>query len=179
LNRPPGASLRFPSVSHFKPCASAQRLIQTTMLDAANKVSSMDWQCANRIRLVGLAMLLLATGCSRAPAGPDTVPVTGQVTFVRGGPAKVLADRQAVIEFESIEQPGVFAYGEIQEDGRFELTSVASGVKKPGAIKGQHRFRLRLDESARQFVAPQFIEWQETKVVVTQPNEHVEVKVWR
>lgn len=139
----------------------------------------MDGQCGNLIRLVGLATLLLASGCSRAPAGPDTVPVTGQVTFVRGGPAKVLADRQAVIEFESIDQPGVVAYGEIQEDGRFELASVSDGVKKPGAIKGQHRFRLRLDASARQFVAPQFVEWQETKVVVSQPNEHVVVKVWR
>jgi hypothetical protein len=127
----------------------------------------------------GSAVLVAIAGCSRGPKGPETVPVTGQVTFVRGGPAKVLADRQAVIEFESIDQPGVFAYGEIQDDGRFELSSVKDKVKKPGAIKGQHRFRLRLDESARQFVAPQFIEWQETKIVITQPNEHVEVKVWR
>lgn len=129
--------------------------------------------------LVGLVSLLALTGCSRGPAGPATVPVTGQLTFTRGGPAKVLADRQAIIEFESIEQPGVFAYGDIQEDGRFELASVADGVKKPGAVKGEHRVRLRLDESARQFVAPQFLDWQPTKIVVTQPHEHVEVKVWR
>jgi hypothetical protein len=129
--------------------------------------------------LVAFAGLLALAGCGGGPKGPATVPVTGQLTFVRGGPAKVLADRQAIIEFESIEQPGVFAYGEIQEDGRFELASVADGVKKPGAVKGEHRFRLRLDDTARQFVAPQFVDWQQTKVTVSQPHEHVEVKVWR
>jgi hypothetical protein len=128
--------------------------------------------------LVGLTVLFVTAGCGGAK-GPDTVPVTGQLTFVRGGPAKVLADRQAIIEFESLAQPGVFAYGEIQEDGRFELASVANGVKSPGAVKGEHRIRLRLDGTARQFVAPQFLEWQQTKIVVNQPNDHVEVKVWR
>jgi hypothetical protein len=127
---------------------------------------------------VGLAGLLALVGCG-GPAGPATIPVTGQVTFVRGGTAKILADRQAIIEFESIEHPGVFAYGEIQEDGSFELASVANNVKKPGAVKGEHRVRLRLDATARQFVAPQFLDWQQTKIVVTQPHERVEVKVWR
>lgn len=135
--------------------------------------------CQNRFLFIGLAVLCALAGCSRAPKGPDTVPVTGQVTFVRGGPAKVLADRQAVIEFESIEKPGVFAYGEIQEDGQFVLMSVADGVKKPGALKGEHRARLRLDETAKQFVAPQFLEWQPTKFVVTGPHEHLQVQVWR
>ena len=126
-----------------------------------------------------LITLLSFVGCGGGEKGPTTVPVTGKLTFVRGGPAKVLADRQGIIEFESIEQPGVFAYGEIQEDGSFVLASVTGDVKKAGAVLGEHRVRLRLDATARQFVAPQFLEWQTTKIKVTMPHEHVQVQVWR
>lgn len=135
-------------------------------------------QCGQAILLVITGLVGLA-GCNRGPQGPETVPITGQLTFTRGGPAKVLADRQGIIEFESLSQPGVFAYGEIQEDGNFELATVVNNMKKPGAVTGEHRVRLRLDESARQFVAPQFLDWQPTKVVVNGPHERVEVKVWR
>jgi hypothetical protein len=125
-----------------------------------------------------LITLLALAGCG-GPKGPATVPVTGKLTFTRGGPAKVLADRQGIIQFESLDQPGVFAYGDIQEDGRFELATVVNNVKKSGAVKGEHRFRLRLDDNAHPFVAPEFLDWHPTKIVVTQPNQHVEVKVWR
>jgi hypothetical protein len=128
--------------------------------------------------LLAFAGLLSLTGCG-GPKGPDTIPVTGTLTFTRGGPAKVLADRQGLIEFESLDQPGVFAYGEIQEDGRFELATVVNDVKKSGAVKGEHRFRLRLNDSTRQFVAPEFLDWHQTKIAIKEPHEHVEVKVWR
>jgi len=129
--------------------------------------------------LIAFAMFLALTSCSRGPQGPDTIPVTGQIIFTRGGPAKILADRQGIIEFESIAQPGVFAYGDIQEDGRFELATVTDNVKKSGAVLGEHRVRLRLDESAGQFVDPQFVDWHQKKITITGPNEHVQVEVWR
>src|SRR5687767_9393510 len=69
-----------------------------------------------------LACLL---GCGKSdPPGPATAPLQGKVVFTKGGTVKALADRQARIEFESVEQPGLRAAGLIEEDGSFTAATV-------------------------------------------------------
>lgn len=121
-------------------------------------------------------------GCGeKAPdIGLKTVPVQGKVVFTKGGELKTLFDRQGLIAFESVEQPGVRAIGEIQEDGSFILSTVKDGVSAPGAVEGTHRVRLDLDDSATRFVAPQFLDFQKSGITVKVPSDQpLEIKVWR
>src|SRR5262245_48401351 len=105
-----------------------------------------------------LSIVLLA-GCGRNSAnskGPDTVPIRGKVVFTRGGTAKALFDRQARIELESVDRPGVRAVGAIEEDGSFTVATITSEGGSPGAVAGTHRVRLDLEDNAQKLVAPQF-----------------------
>ena len=121
-------------------------------------------------------------GCGEKASdiGLKTVPVQGKVIVTKGGEVKTLFDRQGLIAFESVEQPGVRAVGEIQEDGSFTLSTVKDGVSAPGAVEGTHRVRLDLDDSAARFIAPQFLDFQKSGITVRVPSEQpVEVKVWK
>ncbi len=131
---------------------------------------------------VAASALFGLAGCT--PKAPDlglkTVPVQGKVVFTKGGEVKTLYDRQGLVSFDSVEQPGVRAIGEIQEDGSFTLSTVKEGVAAPGAVEGTHRVRLDLDDSAARFVAPQFLDFQKSGITVKVPSEQpVEIKVWK
>jgi len=128
----------------------------------------------------GIALVLFA-GCSEAqPEGPETFPVQGKLVFTKGGEVKTLFDRQALVAFDSVEQAGVRAIGEIQEDGSFTVSTIKEGKGKPGAIAGTHRVRLDLDDSATRFVAPQFLDFQKSGITVKVPSDQpLEIKVWR
>src|SRR5687768_17404398 len=95
---------------------------------------------------VAAAALMGIAGCT--PKTPDiglkTVPVQGKVIFTKGGEVKTLYDRQGLVSFESVEQPGVRAIGELQEDGSFTLSTIKDGLSAPGAVEGTHRVRLDL-----------------------------------
>src|SRR6478752_6891698 len=71
--------------------------------------------------------------------GPKTVPVRGKVVFTKGGDVKTLFSRQARIEFESVDQPGMRAAGMIEEDGGFQVATVAESGSSLGAVPGTHR----------------------------------------
>jgi hypothetical protein len=134
-------------------------------------------------RLVGVLVAWCAVvGCSSRPepSGPKTYPVNGKVAFTKGGSVKTLFDRQALIAFESVDQPGVRAIGEIQEDGSFTVSTVKAGVAKPGAVEGTHKVRLDLDETAARFVAPKFLSFQSSGITVKVPaDKEVAIEVWR
>src|SRR5581483_11546824 len=98
--------------------------------------------------------------------GPATVPVRGKVVFSRGGTVKTLADKQARIELESVDQPGMRAVGPIQEDGSFEVATVTAEGGSPGAVAGKHRVRLDLDDQAARLVAPQFLDFVKSGVTI-------------
>src|SRR5262245_11573072 len=120
------------------------------------------------LALVGLGV---AVGCGKSgPSMPATVPVSGRINFTKGGSVKVLSDRDAAIEFQSVEQPETFAYGVIQEDGTFTVSTVKEGVGVAGAIAGKHRVRLNLDTSAKGLVAPQFLSFERSNLIVTVPS---------
>lgn len=133
----------------------------------------------------GLTAALIAVallGCGSKPLdGPPTVPVSGKVVFTKNGSLEPIVDRQGAVEFESVEQPGVKAVGDIQADGSFSLSTLVAGGAKPGVVPGQHRVRLLLDERAQQFVAPQFVRFDRSGIAVqvAEPGNAVEIQVWR
>jgi hypothetical protein len=112
--------------------------------------------------------------------GPKTVPVRGKVVFTKGGDVKTLFSRQARIEFESVDQPGMRAAGMIEEDGGFQVATVAESGSSLGAVPGTHRVRFLLDERDEKFIAPQFLDFQKSGITVKLPSEQpIEIKVWR
>jgi hypothetical protein len=133
----------------------------------------------------GVALLALTAiticGCGKTKTtGPETVPVRGKVVFTKGGTVKALADKQARIELDSVDQPGVRAAGPIQEDGTFEVATVtAAGGGNTGAVRGKHRVRIDL-EDAQRLVAPQFLDFAKSGITITLPSDQiVEVQIWR
>ena len=125
--------------------------------------------------------LALLIGCGRPAAnGPATVPVRGKVVFTKGGDVKTLFNKQARIEFESVDQTGLRAVGPIEEDGSFVLATVTAEGGSVGAIPGTHRVRFDLEENAQKLVAPQFLDFSKSGLKVTLPSEApIEIKVWR
>ena len=112
--------------------------------------------------------------------GPPTIPVKGKVEITKGGTTKDLADRSAAVEFQSVEQPDVRAFGSILDDGSFTMTTQVAGKGKPGAIAGSHRVRLFADEAAERFVSPKFFKYETSGITVKVPPEgELVIKVWK
>lgn len=133
------------------------------------------------IRVLLFLVLALATGCGGEKIeGPPTFPVKGKVEFTKGGKVETLADRSVAIEFQSIEQPQVKAFGAILEDGTFAMTTNLDDKGKPGVIAGSHRVRLSADEGAARFIAPQFLRHESSGITVKVPVEgDLVIKVWK
>ena len=127
--------------------------------------------------VMGVALLV---GCGGSSAkGPATVAVRGKVVFTKGGDVKTLFNKQARIEFESVDQPGVRAVGPIAEDGSFVVATVTAEGGSAGAISGTHRVRLDLEDNQK-LVAPQFLDFAKSGLKVTVPSaEPIEIKIWR
>jgi hypothetical protein len=132
-------------------------------------------------RAAAFALLELAlglSGCQRAPEPPPTFPVRGRIEFVRGGPVQKIWDRQGAIQFQSVEQPDVYAFGQINEDGSFTLATMKGTDGWEGAIAGKHRGRLNLDEDVQHLVAPKFLDYKKSGIEITVPTEgEVVIKV--
>jgi len=127
-------------------------------------------------KLVEAVVLLVSAsvlmGCGGKPVeGPATVPVKGKVEFTKGGNVRDLADRSIVVEFQSVEQPAMKAFGAILEDGSFTMTTQVKDKGKPGVIAGSHRVRLNADESATRFVSGKFLKYETSGITVKIPPE--------
>ena len=138
------------------------------------------------MRWIGLWLLpcvcALAIGCggTTQAEGPETVPFTGKVVFTKGGQVASLNSRSGKVEFASIEQPEVRAFGAIEEDGSFTMATRIGESGKPGVLPGKHRVRLGLDDNAMHLVAPKFLSFEKSGITVTAPSEQpVEIKVWK
>jgi hypothetical protein len=137
------------------------------------------------VRILGgaLAWVLgfgLIFGCGKKVEGPPTVPLKGKVQFTKGGKVENLANHSIPIEFQSVEQPEVKAFGEILEDGSFEMRTQIGTVGKPGVVAGKHRVRFNADDSAARFIAPKFLSFESSGLTVTAPSDKVVVlEVWR
>ena len=123
----------------------------------------------------------LAAGCGgEKVAGPTTIPVKGKVEFTKGGKVQDLANNSILIEFQSVEQPDVKAFGEVLEDGTFTMSTQVEGKGKPGVVAGSHKVRLNADESAVRFVAPKFLKHETSGITVKVPTEgELVIKVFK
>jgi len=100
--------------------------------------------------------------------------------MTKGGTAKTLGERQAMIEFESVDQPGTKAFGEIQEDGSFTLRTLKDGQWKDGAVSGTHRVRINIDDGSAHLINSKFLRYQSSGITVKVPtNDTLEIKVWK
>jgi len=128
-------------------------------------------KASNFVFLALAAACIFACGCSQGYSGPPTVPVRGRVVFADGGDVKALADRQCAVVFNSLDEPDVTAYGEIEEDGTFTPATVKERRSRPGAIAGTHQVRLHLDDGCEQFVAANFSRFETSGLVVKIPSD--------
>jgi hypothetical protein len=126
--------------------------------------------CARTVRRIALlAGLALWIGCAGSSDAPPTHPVTGRIHFEHGD-VRQLWDRQGAIQFQSVDQPDVYAFGEIHEDGAFTLTTLKGTEGWPGAIPGKHVGRLNLDEQLQKLVAPKFLDYKKSGIEITVPT---------
>ena len=123
----------------------------------------------------------LIAGCGGEDvAGPPTMPVKGKIEFTKGGKVQDLANNSIIIEFQSVEQPELKAFGEILEDGTFTMTTQVDGKGKPGLVAGPHRVCLNADESAARFVSPRFLKHETSGITVKVPPEgELVIKIWK
>jgi len=106
--------------------------------------------------------------------------VEGKVEFTKGGNVRDLADRSIVVEFQSVEQPELKAFGAILEDGSFTMTTQVNEKGKPGVLAGSHRVRLNAEESATRFVSGKFLKYETSGITVKIPPEgELVIKVWK
>src|SRR5262245_9124926 len=94
-----------------------------------------------RWREIGLACCfgLAVCGCgsqSGSSSGPQTVPFQGKVVFTKGGSVTSLNSRSGGVEFQSVEQPELRAFGSIGEDGSFTMATRVGESGKPGVLPG-------------------------------------------
>jgi len=132
--------------------------------------------------VVVLSLSTVLLGCSKTEqaTGPKTVPLRGKLIFTKGGDAKSIYNRQGRIELESVEQPTIHAMGSIEEDGSFTVATVTSDGSSPGAVPGNHRVRLDLDDQAQRLVAPQFLDFAKSGLKITVPTDKpIEIQVFR
>jgi hypothetical protein len=83
----------------------------------------------------------LLGGCG--PGGPKTHSVKGKVVTAKPDDLKLLTGQ--AVEFQSTTEPETRAFGQIQPDGSFTLSTYRQGASLSGAIEGSHRARLMID----------------------------------
>jgi hypothetical protein len=131
--------------------------------------------------LAVLAGTVFLYGCGGEKVeGPPTIPVKGRIEFTKGGKVQDLSNNSILVEFQSVEQPEVKAFGEILEDGSFTMSTQVNEKGKPGVVAGTHRVRLNADESASRFVSPKFLSHETSGIKVKVPPEgELVIKVWK
>jgi hypothetical protein len=131
---------------------------------------------------LALSASTILLGCAKTEqaTGPRTVALRGKLVFTKGGDAKSIYNRQGRIELESIEQPTIHAVGAIEEDGSFTVATITPEGGSPGAVPGNHRVRLDLDDQAQRLVAPQFLDFVKSGLKIKVPSDQpIEIQVWR
>ena len=125
--------------------------------------------------------LLLVVGCGgKTDTGPQTVPLKAKLMMTKGGSPRDLADAGVAIQFESVDQPGVIAYGTILEDGALKVATQTPTGEKPGVVAGTHRVRLNADERAAQKIARKFLKYETSGITIKAPSDQpIEISVWK
>jgi hypothetical protein len=126
------------------------------------------------------ALFVLAGCVGKKDEGPQTVPVEAKAIMTKGGTIGDLANASIAVQFESVDQPGVIAYGAILEDGTLTVATQTPTGEKPGLVPGKHRVRLNADERAAQQVSPKLLEYHTSGLTVSVPSDQpIEIKLWK
>jgi hypothetical protein len=88
--------------------------------------------CARFATVALVAAWLLAAGCG----GRGTYPVSGTLVYPDGTPAKELKGSRVIFEGTGTDGKSYSAEGEIDDEGRFRLTTTRPG---DGAVPGKNR----------------------------------------
>jgi hypothetical protein len=94
-----------------------------------------------RSRVALAAVLVLLAGCG--PGGPKMYPVKGKVVLAKPETLKRLVGTS--VELQSTTEANTRAYGEIQPDGTFTLSTYREGKSRQGAMEGTHKARILID----------------------------------
>jgi hypothetical protein len=126
-----------------------------------------------------LGLILWGPGCG--PKLPKTYPVRGKVVMEDGDVGKL---EGALIEFESVADKSVHAYGNLGADGSFSMSTQAAGAGLDGVVEGEHRVRIMLaveendDEDDRKgkkrrpaALHPRYHSFEKSKLTYTAPGE--------
>jgi len=114
----------------------------------------------------------LVAGCGGEKVeGPETIPVKGKVELIKGGNVQDLSNRGIIVEFRSVEQPEVKAFGTILEDGTFTMATQVGDKGKSGVIPGNHRVCLSGDDSAERVVSRKYLQHKTSGITVKVPLE--------
>lgn len=127
------------------------------------------------VLLATASYALGSLGCG-ASNGPDVHPVNGKVVFEKGDLQKLVG---ATVEFESVKDPLVHAYGPITDGGAFSMSTQTKGVAQVGAVPGEHRVRIIFevndDDDGRKrpapVIHPRFTRFGESGLKCTVPME--------
>jgi hypothetical protein len=140
-------------------------------------------ECRALIVVMAALTLFHLAGCGES--GPKTHSVKGRVVF--DGDVKQLAGGH--VEFQQQSEAKVLAYGEIKDDGAFELRTLHEGKSLSGALEGTYRVRIVLggkeedDDEVRRKKSPihaRFLEFDKSGPTFNFPSEgEVIVKVSR
>jgi hypothetical protein len=90
--------------------------------------------------VAGIVLGLLA-GCGQS--GLKTFPVNGRLVLPNPDNLKRLEGQG--VEFQLTTEPNTRAFGRLQADGSFTVTTYRLGITAPGALEGTHKVRLQID----------------------------------
>jgi hypothetical protein len=126
------------------------------------------------LRIVWVFVLSCAV-CGCGSSAPTVFPVYGKIVFEKGGDLKKLAG--ATVEFESVADSKIHAYGTIKEDGSFAMTTRVGDVAQLGAVAGEHKIRILFEvqhdtddyKPPPPPIHPRFTSFKDSKLTCTVP----------
>lgn len=128
--------------------------------------------------ILGWALVIfpMLGGCESQDV-PKTYPIKGKVVLENGQPLAALAGMP--IEFESVADPLIHAYGEINADGTFTVSTQTLGVAQDGIVEGQHRIRILVvveqnddrPKKVRGPVASKFLSFDSSELTCSAPHD--------
>lgn len=108
--------------------------------------------CWRRRFAVGVLVAVTGALAGCKESGPKYYPVAGKLVLENDGGVPKSLVRQT-IEFQSAHEPNTRAFGEIQPDGSFTLSTWREGRGNMGAIAGTYKARMIIEIPQEEQVA--------------------------
>lgn len=131
--------------------------------------------CLPRVfaRVLPLLALLTLVGCGSK--GPKTHAVAGQIKLQSGAITQLAG---STLEVALASDPSIRAFGQIQDDGRFELNSLQNGELKTGVLEGRYTARIIPNDEdgesrkrATQAIPPRYLKFETSGLELQVPPD--------